>query len=110
MDLVFATNNKHKIEEVHHLLQNKFRLLSLGDIKCDEELPETGNTLEKNASQKANYVHKKFKIDCFADDTGLEIEALNGKPGVLSARYSGEEKDPEKNIEKVLLEMKGIKN
>lgn len=110
MNLVFATNNKHKIEEVQHLLQHKFHLLSLSDIKCNEELPETGKTLEANASQKANYVHKKYEVDCFADDTGLEIEALNGKPGVLSARYAGEEKDSEKNMEKVLHEMKGVKN
>jgi XTP/dITP diphosphohydrolase len=110
MDLVFATNNKHKIEEVQHLLQNKFRILSLRDIKCEEDLPETGNTLEANASQKANYIYKKFGADCFADDTGLEIDALNGKPGVLSARYAGEEKNSEKNMEKVLNEMKGIKN
>ncbi|MBI4947161.1 MAG: non-canonical purine NTP diphosphatase [Bacteroidetes bacterium] len=110
MNLVFATNNKHKIEEVQQLLQTKIHLLSLGDIHCNEELPETGNTLEENASQKTNYVHKKFGTDCFADDTGLEIEALNGKPGVLSARYAGEKKDSDKNIQKVLQEMKNIKN
>jgi XTP/dITP diphosphohydrolase len=110
MDLVFATNNKHKIEEVRQILDGEFHLLSLSDINCDEELPETGNTLEANASQKANYVHKKFNTDCFSDDTGLEIEALDGKPGVFSARYSGEEKDSEKNIKKVLYEMKNIKN
>jgi len=110
MDLVFATNNKHKIEEVQHLLNNKFHLLSLGDIKCNEELTETSKTLEENASQKANYVHTKFNVNCFADDTGLEIEALNGKPGVLSARYAGEEKESEKNIEKVLHELKNTKN
>src|ERR1035437_6667936 len=98
MDLVFATNNQHKIEEVQHLLQDKFRLLSLSDIKCNEELPETGDTLEENASQKANYIHKKFGADCFADDTGLEIEALNGKPGVLSAGYAGGEKNTDKKI------------
>jgi XTP/dITP diphosphohydrolase len=106
MELVFATNNTRKIEEVQHLLKNNFRLLSLQDINCAEELPETGNTLEANASQKARYVHEKFGADCFADDTGLEIESLNGKPGVYSARYAGEEKSAEKNIQKVLLEMK----
>ena len=110
MNLVFATNNQHKIEEVNHLLKNKFRLLSLNDISCNEEIPETGKTLKENASQKATYIHNKFSVDCFADDTGLEIEALNEKPGVFSARYAGEEKNSEKNIEKVLLEMKDIKN
>ncbi|MBI4930132.1 MAG: non-canonical purine NTP diphosphatase [Bacteroidetes bacterium] len=110
MELVFATNNKYKIEEVQHLLKNGFNLLCLKDIGCDEELPETGNTLEKNAKQKARYVYKKYKADCFADDTGLEIESLNGKPGVLSARYAGEEKNSEKNIEKVLEEMKNTSN
>src|ERR1035438_5759524 len=110
MDLVFATNNKHKIEEVQHLLKNKIRLLSLSDIKCNEELAETGNTLEENARQKANYVYKKFGVNCFADDTGLEIEALNGKPGVLSARYAGDKKDSGKNIEKILQELNASKN
>jgi len=110
MKLVFATNNKHKIEEVQHLLQNDFNLLRLQDINCNEELPETGNTIEENALQKAKYVHQKFNWDCFADDTGLEIEALNGKPGVYSARYAGEECSAEKNIEKVLNEMKNNHN
>lgn len=119
MELVFATNNRHKIEEVQHLLKDNFRLLSLQDINCTEELSETGDTLEANALQKARYVHKKFGVNCFADDTGLEIEALNGRPGVYSARYArlnepfgqaGEEKSAEKNIEKVLTEMKGISN
>lgn len=110
MNLVFATNNQHKIEEVNHLLRNKFRLLSLNDISCNEEIQETGKTLNENASQKATYIHNKFNVDCFADDTGLEIEALNGKPGVFSARYAGEEKNSEKNTEKVLFEMKNCKN
>jgi len=105
MELVFATNNKHKIEEVQHLLK-KILLRSLTDIGCFDDLPETGNTLEENAFQKASYVNNKFKIDCFADDTGLEIKALGGNPGVYSARYAGEEKSAEKNIEKVLSEMK----
>ncbi len=110
MKLVFATNNKHKIEEVQHLLKGNFKLLSLQDINCNEELDETGNTLEANATQKARYIHEKYKVNCFADDTGLEIDALNGKPGVYSARYAGEERSAEKNIEKVLAEMKGIEN
>jgi len=110
MELVFATNNKHKIEEVQQLLPTGISLLSLQDIGCTEELPETGNTLESNARQKASYVHKKFGVDCFADDTGLEIEALDGRPGVNSARYAGEEKSAKKNIEKVLEELKDIQN
>lgn len=110
MELVFSTNNRHKIEEVQPLLKHGVRLLSLEDIGCNEELPETGNTLAANASQKARYVSDKFKVNCFADDTGLEIEALNGRPGVYSARYAGEEKSAEKNIKKVLQELKGIEN
>jgi XTP/dITP diphosphohydrolase len=108
MELVFATNNKHKIEEVQHLLKDNFKLRSLQDINCTEELPETGDTLESNALQKARYVHQQFGVNCFADDTGLEIEALNGRPGVYSARYAGEKKSAEKNIEKVLSEMKNV--
>jgi len=110
MEIVFASNNSHKIEEVQYLLKKDFHLLSLKDIGCNEELQETGNTLEANARQKAKYVHDKYKVDCFSDDTGLEIEALNGRPGVFSARYAGEEKSSEKNIEKVLEEMKNIIN
>lgn len=110
MKLVFATNNKHKIEEVQHLLKENFQLRSLQNIGCKEELPETGTTLEANASQKAKYIYEKFGVNCFADDTGLEIEALNGQPGVYSARYAGEEKSAEKNIEKVLSTMKNITN
>src|SRR5688572_27974554 len=110
MELVFATNNKNKLAEVKQLMQNNIRLLSLEDIGCTEELPETGNTLEANAHQKAKYVHDKFKVNCFADHTGLEIEALNGRPGVYSARYAGEEKSAEKNMQKVLQELKVIEN
>lgn len=110
MELVFATNNKHKIEEVQHLLKKDVHLLSLEDIHCKEELPETGDTLQANASQKAKYVYGKFHVNCFADDTGLEIEALDGRPGVYSARYAGEEKSADKNIKKVLGELEGIKN
>ena len=110
MKLVFATNNKHKIEEVQNLLKNDFQILSLEDIGCDEELAETGNTLEENAFQKAKYVFDKYNVNCFADDTGLEIETLNGKPGVYSARYAGEEKNAEKNVEKVLNELKETQN
>ena len=110
MTLVFASSNKNKIREIESLLGDKIKLLGLADIHCSEELPETQNTIEKNASQKANYVHTKYKVNCFADDTGLEIEALGGEPGVWSARYAGEAKDANDNIEKVLIKMQGIKN
>ena len=110
MKLVFATNNKHKIVEVQSLLKKNVELLSLEDIGCTEELEETGNTLEANARQKTEYVHKKYQVNCFADDTGLEIEALNGRPGVCSARYAGEKKNAMENIEKVLNEMQSISN
>lgn len=110
MKLVFATNNKHKLEEIQSLLGNKIQLLSLNDIGCDEEIPEDYDTLEENALQKAEYIFKKFKINCFADDTGLEINALKGKPGVLSARYAGENKNSEENTKKVLKELVEEKN
>ena len=110
MELVFATNNKHKLEELQHLLGDKISLLNLIDINCFDEIPEDHDTLEENASQKANYIFERYKIDCFADDTGLEIDALNGDPGVLSARYAGELKDSEANIQKVLKELDGKSN
>jgi len=110
MDIVFATNNKHKLEEIQQLIGNKINLLSLSDINCNDEIPEDFFTLEENASQKSHYIFDKFNLDCFADDTGLEIEALNGKPGVLSARYAGDSKDTEANMRKVLDELKGEKN
>ena len=110
MKLVFATNNRHKLEEIQHLLGSKIKLLSLNDIHCDEEIPEDYFTLEENASQKARYIFDKYKVNCFADDTGLEIDILNGKPGVLSARYAGENKDSQANIDKVLAELYGINN
>ncbi len=103
--LVFATNNEHKLRELRQILTGEFELLSLHEIGCNEEIPETGTTLESNASQKSNYIWKKFRIDCFADDTGLEIKALNNAPGVYSARYAGEEKSPEANMRKVLNQM-----
>ncbi|MFH1004864.1 MAG: non-canonical purine NTP diphosphatase [Bacteroidota bacterium] len=110
MKLIFATNNNHKLKEIQHLLKNNISLLSLSDIGFNEELFETGNSLEENAIQKAQYIYKKYKIDCFADDTGLEIDALEGKPGILSARYAGEKKSAEDNIKKVLFEMNKKKN
>ena len=110
MELVFATNNQHKLEELQALLGSKIRLLSLNDIGCSDEIPEEQPTLEGNASQKAFYVFNKFGFNCFADDTGLEIEALNGEPGVYSARYAGEEKNPQANMSKVLRLMEKINN
>lgn len=108
--LVFATNNNNKIKEINSLLNNRIKIISLHDINCIEEVPETGATIKENALQKARYVFEKYKYNCFADDTGLEVEALNGMPGVFSARYAGEEKDANKNIEKLLLELKNHPN
>jgi len=110
MKLVFATNNKHKLKEISALLGNKIELLSLSDLNIDCEIPENYNTLEDNAMAKARYIHEITGMDVFADDTGLEIYALDGAPGVHSARFAGEEKDFEKNIDKVLELMKNIKN
>jgi len=108
--LVFATNNLHKLQEVKPLLANKFNLLSLADIGFTEEIPEDFDTLELNASQKAWHIYNRFGIDCFADDTGLEVDALNGAPGVYSARYAGEHKNPQDNIVKILAELNGVSN
>jgi len=108
MDLVFATNNQHKLKELQAILGNEFHLLSLKDIGCDEEIPEEQETLEGNASQKSYFIYNKYGYNCFADDTGLEIEALNGEPGVYSARYAGEEKSAENNMKKVLEKMAKI--
>jgi XTP/dITP diphosphohydrolase len=108
--IVFATNNAHKLEEVRSMLDGLLHVVSLQEIGCVAEIPETANTLEGNALLKANYVHKRFGLDCFADDTGLEIEALNGEPGVYSARYAGEENSAQKNITKVLMKMNGQTN
>ncbi len=109
MQLIFATNNLHKLEEVQSLLKNH-PIKSLKDIKCIEEIPETSDTIEGNALQKARYVNQKYHVDCFADDTGLEVESLGGKPGVYSARYAGEHKSSEDNIQKILTELNGIQN
>lgn len=110
MKLVFATNNKHKLHEIQHLLGSSIELLSLTDIGCLEDIPENQPTIEGNASEKSFYVYNKYGFNCFADDTGLEIDALNGEPGVYSARYAGDEKDPQKNIELVLQKLSKIKN
>lgn len=106
MDLVFATHNTNKLKEIGLLLPKNIRLISLEDIGCSEEIPETETTLEANAQLKADYITRHYGISSFADDTGLIIDALNGAPGVYSARYAGEEKDSEKNMEKVLKELK----
>jgi XTP/dITP diphosphohydrolase len=110
MDLCFATSNKGKLEEIRALLNSHCNILSLSDIGCSEELPETQPTIEGNSRQKAEYVWNKFKVNCFADDTGLEVLALGGKPGVYSARYAGPACLPEDNMVKLLKEMNGLKD
>ena len=110
MKLVFATNNLHKLQELKQLLSNSFELLSLNDIHCEEEIPENQDTIEGNAAEKSFYIYNNYGFNCLADDTGLEIDALNGEPGVYSARYAGEEKSSEKNIELVLQKLTKIKN
>ncbi|MBU2951434.1 non-canonical purine NTP diphosphatase [Tamlana agarivorans] len=105
MKLVFATNNSNKVKEVQALIPEHITLLSLKDIGCLEDIPETQATIEGNAIQKANYIKEHYGYDCFADDTGLEVEALNGAPGVYSARYAGEQKDANDNMDKLLTEL-----
>ncbi|MBR7134257.1 MAG: non-canonical purine NTP pyrophosphatase, partial [Bacteroidaceae bacterium] len=102
MKLVFATNNKHKLEEVRSILGDRVEVLSLNDINCHDDIPETAETLQGNALIKARYIYNKYGIDCFADDTGLEVDALNGEPGVYSARYAGEQHCSEDNMNKLL--------
>ena len=108
MELVFATNNKHKIREISDLLDSNIMILGLADLGITEEIPEEAETLEENALFKARYVHEKTRLNVFADDTGLEVTALGGAPGVYSARYAGESKSFDDNIEKLLREMHGI--
>ena len=110
MKLVFATANQNKANEIQSLIPPSIEVLTLNDIHCSEEIPETQATIEGNASQKAFYVYNKYQHNCFADDTGLEVDALDGRPGVFSARYAGESKSAEDNMSKILLEMKGITN
>ncbi len=110
MELVFATANQNKAKEIQTLIPSFIKIKSLNDINCLEDIPETQATIEGNASQKAFYVFDKYKVNCFADDTGLEVEALNGRPGVLSARYAGEMKDANANMDKVLEELVGNEN
>lgn len=109
--LVFATNNAHKLEEIRAILGDKVEILSLNDIHCHADIPETADTLEGNAALKAAYIYEHYGLDCFADDTGLEVEALNGAPGIYSARYAGGEgHDSEANMKKLLREMEGKEN
>lgn len=110
MEIVFATNNPHKIKEVNEVLGNAFKIKSLQEIGCQEELPETQPTLEGNALQKARHVLDHYGADCFSEDTGLEIEALNGEPGVITARYAGADRDPHANMNLVLQKLAGEVN
>ncbi|WP_159023806.1 non-canonical purine NTP diphosphatase [Formosa sp. L2A11] len=110
MKLVFATNNNNKIKEVQSLIPDHITLLSLADIKCFEDIPETQPTIEGNAIQKANYVKDNYGFDCFADDTGLEVDALNGAPGVYSARFAGPQRDDKDNMDKLLDNLKTASN
>lgn len=110
MSLVFATNNKHKLEEISHLLEGTYEIIPLEAIGCHDDIPEDHETLEENALQKARYIKEHYGCDCFADDTGLEIEALNGQPGVYSARYAGPAKDSKANMQKVLDNMQNKAN
>jgi len=102
MEIIFATNNENKLKEIKHILGDSFTLLSLKDLNIEEDIPENEPTLEGNAIYKARYIHKSTGMNVFADDTGLEVDALNGQPGVWSARFAGENKDSNANIEKIL--------
>lgn len=108
--LVFATNNAHKLEEVTAILGSQIELLCLKDIGCEVDIPETADTLEGNALLKAAYIRQNYGLNCFADDTGLEVEALNGEPGVYSARYAGEGHRSEDNMRKLLRNLEGVTN
>lgn len=109
-NFIFATNNPNKLKEVRHIANNKFNIVGIDEFGITEELPETQNTLEGNALQKAKYLYEKISKNCFADDTGLEVEALNGRPGIFSARYAGEGKSSIDNIKKLLNELKDCSN
>lgn len=109
-EIVFATNNLHKLEEIRQIIGDKFNILSLKDINCNEDIPETATTLEGNAEIKARYVKEHYGYDCFADDTGLEVEVLGGAPGVMSARYAGDNHDSQANMNLLLKNMSGIEN
>jgi len=108
--LVFATNNAHKLHEAAAKIKGQIKLLSLDDIGCTEDIAETGQTFSQNASIKSRYIHDKYKLDCFGDDSGLEVDALNGEPGVYSARYAGKHGDHDANIDKVLEKLQAEDN
>jgi XTP/dITP diphosphohydrolase len=110
MQLVFASNNKNKIKEIQALVPDTIQIISLEAIGCSEDIPETADTIEGNAILKANYITSNYGYNCFADDTGLEVDALNGAPGVYSARYAGEQKDANDNMDKLLSELKDTIN
>ena len=110
MKLVFASNNDNKIKEIQQLIPSTIQIISLKDIGCTEEIPETAKTIEGNAVLKANYVTEKYGYNCFADDSGLEVGILNGEPGVYSARYAGEPKNDDNNMNKLLLNLKDKTN
>jgi XTP/dITP diphosphohydrolase len=110
MKIVFATNNQHKLGEIKKISKGQLDILSLSDIDCHEEIPETGDTLKENALIKAQFVKDKFGLDCFADDTGLEVEALDNAPGIYSSRYAGPDCNPEDNMRKLLHELQGKEN
>jgi XTP/dITP diphosphohydrolase len=110
MKLVFASNNNNKIKEIQQLLPSSFEVLSLQDIDCTEDIPETADTIEGNAILKANYVTKKYGLNCFADDSGLEVDVLNSAPGVYSARYAGEQKNDDNNMNKLLSNLENETN
>lgn len=107
-EIVFATNNEHKLQELREIVGHKFNILSLAQIGCHDDIPETASTIEGNAEMKARYVKQHYGYDCFSDDTGLEIDALGGDPGVYSARYAGPGHDSEANIDKVLAKLQGV--
>ena len=110
MKIVFATNNKHKLSEIRDILGNEIEVLALDEIDCHADIPETSDTLEGNALQKAHYVYDNYHISCFADDTGLEVDALGGEPGIYSARYAGNNHDSEANMTKLLAKLGDNKN
>ena len=110
MKLVFATNNKHKLQEVRDIIGSGVEILSLSDINCNDDIPETADTLDGNALIKARYIYEKYNVNCFADDTGLEVDALDGAPGVYSARYAGDGHDSEANMKKLLENLTGKNN
>ena len=110
MKLVFATNNNHKLQEVRDIIGSGVEILSLADINCNEDIPETADTLDGNALIKARYIYEKYNVNCFADDTGLEVDVLDGAPGVYSARYAGDGHDSEANMRKLLENLTGKNN